>query len=353
MELQRPRHGERCFARLNTAVKRKDREENRLEVIARMMRWKNVVLLTLLTNCAPVTACLAQQKPPPPPPIIGRWDLTVNRKDGPVPSWFEVELSGFKTLVGRFVGAFGSARPIGEVHWKDGRFAFSMPVQWEDGDTDIRVEGEYANNRIRGTISGPFFGGASFTGVRAPKLVRAKPPAWGNPLSLFDGRTLKGWHARNPKAKNGWVVRNGLLVNAKPGNDLVTDRTFTDFKLHAEFRYPKDSNSGIYLRGRYEAQIEDEFGKSPDSHPIGGIYGFLGPRVNAAKHAGEWQSYDIVLTGREVTVWLNGKRVICEREIPGITGGALDSNESLPGPLMVQGDHGPIEFRKLVLTPAK
>ena len=297
---------------------------------------------------------LAQRKPPPPPPpIIGRWDLTVNRKDGPVPSWFEVELSGFKTLVGRFVGAFGSVRPVSEVSWNNSSFAFSLPVQWEDGDTDIRVEGEYAGNRIRGTISGPYFGRAEFTGVRAPKLTRTKPVVWEQPFSLFDGRTLRGWHPRNPKGKNGWIVRSGMLVNEKPGNDLVTDRTFSDFKLHAEFRYPHDSNSGIYLRGRYEAQIEDEFGKSPDTHPIGGIYGFIGPRINAARRAGEWQSYDIVLTGREVSVWLNGQQVICQQEIPGITGGALDSIEGAPGPLMIQGDHGPIEFRKLIITPAK
>src|SRR5439155_11749478 len=156
---------------------------------------------------------------------------------------------------------------------------------------------------------------------------------------------------RPPAAKHGGVVRDGLLVNATPGTDLVSERTFTDFKLHAEFRYPKDSNSGIYLRGRYEVQIEDNFGLEPDSHLIGGIYGFLTPSVNTAKRPGEWQTVDVELVGRMVTVVLNGERVIDRQSIPGITGGALNSAEELPGPVMVQGDHGPIEFRRVAITP--
>ena len=134
---------------------------------------------------------------------------------------------------------------------------------------------------------------------------------------------------------------------------MVTKQKFTDFKLHAEFRYPKGSNSGVYLRGRYEVQVEDNYGKDPESHLIGGVYGFLTPSSNPAKKPGEWQTYDITLVGRTVTVLLNGERVIDRQVIPGITGGALDSDEGLPGPIMLQGDHGPVEFRKLTLTPAK
>ena len=73
----------------------------------------------------------------------------------------------------------------------------------------------------------------------------------------------------------------------------------------------------------------------------------------AAKPAGEWQSFDITLVGRMVNVVANGKRVICDQEIPGITGGALDSNEGSPGPLFLQGDHGPVEYRNIVITPAR
>src|SRR5204862_2340807 len=136
-----------------------------------------------------------------------------------------------------------------------------------------------------------------------------------------NGRDLTGWKPRSTTVKNGWLVRDGMLVNAQPGNDLLTERTLTDFKLYAEFRYPKGSNSGIYLRGRYEVQIEDNFGEEPDSHKIGGIYGFLTPCVNAAKPAGEWQTLDVTLVGRAVTILLNGERVIDRQAIPGITGG--------------------------------
>jgi hypothetical protein len=151
--------------------------------------------------------------------------------------------------------------------------------------------------------------------------------------------------------KNGWVVRDALLVNAVPGNNLLTAEKFTDFKLQAEFRYPKGSNSGIYLRGRYEVQIEDNYGDEPDSHKIGGIYGFLTPSVNAAKKAGEWQCLEITLVGRVVSIVLNGERIIDRQTIPGITGGAIESDEASPGHILLQGDHGPIEFRRLMLTP--
>ena len=86
---------------------------------------------------------------------------------------------------------------------------------------------------------------------------------------------------------------------------------------------------------------------------MGGVYGFLTPCLNAAKPAGEWQTIEITLIGRAVTIVLNGERVLDRQAIPGITGGALDSREGDPGPILLQGDHGPIEFRKLTLTPAK
>src|SRR5262249_55115013 len=143
-----------------------------------------------------------------------------------------------------------------------------------------------------------------------------------------------------------------VLVNTDPGNDLVTEQTFVDFKLNAEFRYPEGSNSGIYLRGRYEVQIEDTHGEEPDSGKIGGVYGFLTPSGNAAKEAGQWQPLEVMLLGRSVTVILNGQRVIDRQTIPGITGGALDSDEGQPGPILLQGDHGPVEFKRVTLMPA-
>ena len=144
-----------------------------------------------------------------------------------------------------------------------------------------------------------------------------------------------------------------MLTNTKAGANLATRESYGDFKLHAEFRYASGWNSGIYLRGRYEVQIEDSRGLETSNLGLGAIYGFLAPNQNAAKNAGEWQSLDITLIGRVVTVVLNGQQVICEQPIPGITGGALDSDEGASGPVLLQGDHGPVEYRNLILTPVR
>lgn len=287
------------------------------------------------------------------PAIIGRWDLVVQTPDGHYPSWFEVRRSGYHTLVGSFVGQFGSARPISQVDFENSRFRFSIPPQWEQRKDNLTFTGQVEGHTLRGETTDDKGRQLTWTARRAPSLKRSHEPTWGEPIELIDGKDLTGWKPRSSQVKNGWVVREGILVNATPGNDLVTERKFTDFKVHAEFRYPPGSNSGIYLRGRYEVQIEDNYGQEPDSHRIGGIYGFLTPSVNAAKKPGEWQTVDVTLVGRVVTIILNGERVIDRQTIPGITGGALDSDESSPGPLFVQGDHGPIEFRRLTVTPAR
>jgi len=295
------------------------------------------------------------------PRIVGRWDLALHTPRGErYPSWLEVRRSGFATLVGQFVGVVGSTRPISRVTYENGRVRFAVPPQWEPGTSDLRFDGRLLpNGRLAGTLRTSDNRRLRWSAVRAPSLRRKTEPAWGTPVPLFNGKSLTGWKLRLPRAPDGpprlsnWVVRYGLLRNRTPGYDLMTTRAFTDFKLHAEFRYPKGGNSGIYLRGRYEAQIEDNYGRDPESHQIGGIYGFLTPRVNAAKRAGEWQTMDITLVGRRVTLVLNGETVLDGQEIPGITGGALDSNEGAPGPILLQGDHGPIDFRNIVLTPAR
>lgn len=288
-----------------------------------------------------------------PEAVVGRWDVTVQGRGESYPSWFEVKKSGYTTLVGSFVGRFGSARPIGKVECDNGRLRFVVPPQWEKRKDDLVFDGRLDGAELRGTTSDDQGRPATWTARRAPDLKRPQPASWGAPVELFDGKDLAGWKPRDPNKPNGWVVRDGLLANAQPGNDLVTEAKFTDFKLHAEFRYPKGSNSGVYLRGRYEVQIEDNYGWEPECHIIGAVYGFLTPSVNAAKKPGEWQTFDVTFVGRVVTVELNGQRIIDRQAIPGITGGALDSDEGSPGPIVVQGDHGPIDFRKLTLTPAK
>lgn len=283
--------------------------------------------------------------------ILGRWDLTVQGADGAYPSWLEVRLSGRRTLVGSFVGQFGSARPISRVEFDGDNVRFSVPPQWEDRDSDLRFEGRLKDNTLQGETNDAKGGRLAWTGRRAPSLKRDHPPKWGEPVELFNGKDLDGWKLQHASGKRGWRVQNGVLVNAMPGNNLMTEKKFTDFKLHAEFRIPKGSNSGIYLRGRYEVQIEDNWNEEPECHKVGGIYGFLTPSVNPAKKAGEWQTFDITLVGRVVTIVLNKERIIDRQTIPGITGGALDSDEGSPGPILLQGDHGPVEFRKLTLTP--
>lgn len=283
--------------------------------------------------------------------LIGRWDITVEENGKPAPSWLEVKLSGTRTLVGSFVGTSGSARPVSEVHFTDGKFRFTIPPQWESGDGDFIIEGEISDGGIKGTIVTSEGKKHSFKGVKAPYLKRTAAPEWASPIELFNGKDLSGW---TPQGKNQWKVVNGVLTSEKSGANLISDQKFTDFKLHVEFRYQKGSNSGIYLRGRHEVQIED----SPkDAHPssvlFSGVYGFLAPSEINALGPNEWQTFDITLVGRMVTIVVNGKTVISNQEIPGITGGALDSNEGEPGPIYIQGDHGPIEYRKIVITPAK
>ena len=259
--------------------------------------------------------------------------------------------SGIRTFVGHFVGAGGSARPISKVNVEGNTFQFAIPPQWENEIYDMVVEGKVDGDKISGSMTMPDGQVHSFSGNRAPSLRREKQPVWGAPIKLFNGKDLTGWTALGKE--NQWVVENGVLKSPKSGANLRTDKTFTDFKLHVEFRYPKGSNSGVYLRGRYEVQIEDSKGVDPWIGGLGAVYGFLKPSDMVAKDAGEWQSYDITLIGRRVTVVANGKMIIQNQEIPGITGGALDSKEGEPGPIFFQGDHGAIEYRNIVITPAK
>ncbi|MEC7264597.1 MAG: DUF1080 domain-containing protein [Bacteroidota bacterium] len=285
-------------------------------------------------------------------PLEGRWDLEMDFMGKTSPSWLEIRHSGTATLLGRFVFAFGSARPISEVKtYGDNKFTFSIPNQWEPKGSDMIFHGQLTDGKMKGTMI--FTDGTvmHWTGAKAPELAYTENAKWDKPINVFNGKDLTGWHIDGEK--NQWVVKDGVLTSPESGSNLVTDQKFKDFKLHVEFRYPKGSNSGIYLRGRYEVQIVDSEGLEPMDIYLGGVYGFLEPNENASKPAGEWQTYDITLIGRRVTVTLNGKTVICDATIPGITGGAIDSKEGEPGPFMIQGDHGPIEYRSFVVTPRK
>lgn len=288
--------------------------------------------------------------PPDDLSIIGRWNITITVNGKQYPSWLEIQRSGFSTLVGKFVGIGGSARPVSHINFNDGKINFSIPPQWEPGKNDLVFEASLQGDSLTGTLISSDGKNYNWTAVRAPSLVRNAAPVWGKPEELFNGKDMTGWHT---SGANQWVVENEVLKSPKSGSNLLTDKTFTDFKLHIEFRFPKGSNSGVYLRGRYEVQIEDDEVGQAISEQLGAVYGFIAPSEYAGSGSGTWQAYDITLTGRMVTVVLNGKTIICNREIPGTTGGAINSNEGEPGPLMIQGDHGPIEYRNIVITPAE
>ena len=284
--------------------------------------------------------------------IIGKWDLHVQSADHILPSWLEVKLSGTKTLVGHFVEYNGSSRPISEVNFHNGIVDFTIPSQW-NGDNDLHFSAKLKNGNLNGYILSSKGESLPFKGERAPKLISKSKVVFSKPILLFNGKDLEGWKPRYKERKNQWFVEDGILTNPYTGVNLVSESTFEDFKLHVEVRYPKKSNSGIYLRGRYEVQIEDSYGKDPDSILFGAVYGFLIPNEMAAKKAGEWQVFDITLIGRRVTILVNEKTIINDQIIPGITGGAIDSNEGSPGPIMFQGDHGKVEYRNIMISIPK
>jgi len=285
-------------------------------------------------------------------PLEGRWDLTVDMGGGRLaPSWLEVRHSGVKNLIGRFVADGGSARPVSQVFFDGKKLNFTIPAQWDHTENNLVVEGELVGDQLKGSMVVPYGQKYTWTGVRAPKLNSLREVTWGAPIKLLNNTDLTGWEVMGKN--NQWKNINGVLTSPESGNNIRTTSTYDDFKLHIEFRYPQGSNSGVYLRGRYEIQIEDNQGKEPQSVYLGGIYGFIDPWVNAAKAAGEWQSYDVTLIGRMVTLVANGQTIIFKQQIPGITGGAINSDEAAPGPIMLQGDHGPIEYRNIIITPAK
>ena len=317
------------------------------------MRTTLAALCLALSSAPPVSGSNPRLGEPADDKIIGRWDMTIQEDGGGrYPSWFEATSEGGK-LAGRFVGRVGSQRPIKTIEFANGHLKFSLPIQYERHKTDLQFEADLVGGRLEGTTFDPNGATLKWAAVRAPKLDRKSAPRWGNPITLFNGRDLTGWKVRDAKKADAWRVVDGLMENTPHGTDIITDQGFNDFKLHVEFKMVEKSNSGVYLRGRYEVQIEDNFGMEPESHRIGGVYGFITPSSNPAKKAGEWQTFDITLIGRRVTVSFNGKTIIDNAEIPGLTGGALDSNEGEPGPIMLQGDHEKIYYRNIVITPAK
>jgi hypothetical protein len=285
-------------------------------------------------------------------PFLGRWDLTLKAPDREYPSWLELREENGQ-LKAQMVGRWGNARPLPSAELSNGHLKFISPKEEEGSKEDLVFEGTLAGKILSGTTYGPDGKTWQWTGRRAPSLKRPSPPNWASPIPLFNGKDLTGWHEDKPGASPAWKVENGTLLTPGNGPELINNSKFEDFKLHVEFNCGPESNSGVYLRGRYEVQIETDSVAEPPTHHTGGVYGFLAPTPELPRKAAEWQTYDITLIGRMVTVVQNDKTIIDNKEIPGITGGALDSHEELPGPIYLQGsEKGHVLFRSIVLTPA-
>jgi hypothetical protein len=287
----------------------------------------------------------------------GRWLLTERSGDQSYASWLRVTHQPGEDWKALYLHRGGHPLPC-DVRVEGSRI--EVQIVPESGSTTNpnsrrpKLTGVLENGRLQGT--GTDGGGRTFSwkGERAPDRLegQGRSVTWGEPIQLFNGRDLEGWRTVEQR-ESKWKVVNGLLVNESTGANLRTTPEFRDFKLHVEFKIPPESNSGIYLRGRYETQVADDFGKEPYIRMVGGIYGQIAPLVNACKPAGEWNVLDATLVGYRVTILLNGQTTVDGQLIDGITGGALSADERAPGPIMLQGDHGQVSYRNIVLTPAK
>lgn len=282
-------------------------------------------------------------------PFAGRWDLTVTTPQEKYPSWLEFSDKEGEPVV-RIVGRVASVHAASDVKLNGSDLSFTTS-EWFGKQIPVSWRISVAGRKITGTQTRSDGVEGQIAGVPAPALDRRPPAQWPQPEPLFNGKDLNGWEADNP-AENHWKAENGELVNESAGANIRTTRKFQDFKLHIEYNCPQDGNSGVYLRGRYEVQVEYEpNGQNDRYHSMGSIYGFIAPAVQLPKKPGEWESYDITLVGRHVTVVRDGVTTIDNKEIPGITGGAIDSNEGEPGPLYIQGDHtGGMKYRNITIS---
>lgn len=290
----------------------------------------------------------------------GRWDITVNS----APSkgwWLDVSGAGTNNLKGKFAGApIAPVDDIPKLSISDGELRFALEAHYH---RDRNLEkglywARFEDGKLKGTfeIEGDPSSYLEWTGVRAPMLADKDDGSWkkGDPVVLFDGRDLVGWQALQPVSagrSTGWTVREGILTGASGASDLASDKRFWNLNLDVEYRVGPRASGGIALRGRYEAVIADDVDRPVSNRITGAILGRITPSANLSQLDGEWQTLSVRLVGRQVTVVLNGVRIIDRQTIDGPTGIALDANESDPGPIVLQCDRGTLEFRKIVVYP--
>jgi hypothetical protein len=285
-------------------------------------------------------------------PFLGRWNFNLTTPTGTRACWLGVsEKNGAIEIMYQPTG--GNVFQITKYKLKGSQLTLSLfknkpkrPVtQWVLTASGDKLTG----TQKRGSQK------TALVGERAPELKRSAPAAWSDPEALFNGKDLDGWVPIGKTANNNWTVKDGLLVNEASGANLKSTRKFDDFKLHFEVNCPDHGNSGFYLRGRYEIQIEYEpLTSNPPERRIGSIYGRITPKGDVARTPGQWETFDVTLVGRTLTVVRNGVTTIDQQEIEGITGGALDANEAEPGPFYIQGDHtGGLKFRNITISVPK
>ena len=279
-------------------------------------------------------------------PFVGRWDFDVASEHAVGANWLSVEKKGADSYEIWFQPTGGHVYQVKDYKLEGDHLTlnFAADNSWNLTASAGKLTGtEKHGDKTR-----------ELTGVPAPALKRKAPKAWSEPEALFNGKNLDGWEPIGDPSKSHWVVKDGLLVNEAHGANLKSARTFDDFKVHFEVNCPEDANSGFYLRGRYEVQLEYEKTKEVPERAMGSVYGRLAPSSELPRTPGQWETFDITLVGRMVTVVRNGVTVIDNKEIAGITGGALNADEGQPGPFYIQGDHtGGLMFRNITVSVPK
>ena len=307
-------------------------------------------------------------------PFLGAWNMTGTGPDSANVYWLDIKDDGGK-LSGLFLNRSGHPLPLAVVKVENGELIFQSgtPEKPSGPEYHAKIEG----GKLVGHHVVTMRGRASAAGAPPPaptertvNWIGVRPPVWppsnangrhtyGTPVVLYD-ESMKTqdpaalFDVQNTRSPINWFVEDGLLTNKAPGgNNIISKQKFTDFKAQVEYKLEPKSNSGIYLRGRYELQVLDDLTDTTTEKFLTqmAIYGRTAPSKLASKAPGEWQSMEAILVGNRVTVTLNGQRVQDNVAIGGITGGALDNDELSPGPLMIQGDHGRIWLRKVVVTP--
>ena len=302
-----------------------------------MKRLSTLAIATLLLPGAVLAAT----------PFAGRWDITVKTSKDAYPDWLEV-LDNAGTLQCRFQPRGGSVRPIKDAKIEGDHLILTLAPAGKQGANswDLTVQGD----QISGVQKAGTRETAQLSGMRAPKLDRPMPKKWTKPEQLFNGKDLTGWEPDIP-ATNHWVAKDGELVNEEHGANLRGTRKFEDFKLHIELNCPMGGNSGVYLRGRYEMQVEYEETPEDTFHSMGSIYGMVPVSQVRPRTPGKWETFDITFVGRRVTIVRNGVTLADNQEIAGITGGAIDANEGEPGVFYIQGDHtGGMKYRNITIS---